>query len=574
MILLAPVLAAALAAAQATAAPAAPSPAGTVPSKKTLTLEMVSETRMPVPYAWRDATHVVWPDSTGEPEAPAALWQADAATGRKAKLLDASTVKDRDGKEKTLPFRGAVWTPKGDTFAVPFDHDLWLVAPGGVPRRLTNDPEDESVPAWSPDGTRLAYVKKHDLFMLEVATGKETRLTTSGSDGVLNGVLDWVYGEELAARRSNRSFIWAPDSAAIAYLSLDQTRVPTYPIVDYVPTNGRVEAERYPKAGDANAIPSVHVVDLAGKETASFAPSPDDVYVAPEMSWTRGRKGGLLPPPRPAADAPGLAPPRTSGRHAENARLRERSGVDQRARAAPFPERRLVRPPLREKRLSPPLSLRGGRHAEERDHEGRLDGRRPVERRRGDGNRLVPRDDGGPARTPGLHREAGRLVDDAGHGRARRPRARFRAGRRALRRHVLERRDAPAGRRPLRIGRRRRRPRRKAAPARRRRHRERRARDLHGLGRDPLLHAAREAVEFRSREEIPGHRRRLRRAARPARPERVGPALRRLPRLEGLPRLVDGRARLVGTRARVRDAAPEEHGRAGARRTSSRASRS
>ena len=41
--------------------------------------------------------------------------------------------------------------------------------------------------------------------------------------------------------------------------------------------------------------------------------------------------------------------------------------------------------------------------------------RRPVERRREDGHRLVRRVDGGPARAPGLRREAGRLVHDARH---------------------------------------------------------------------------------------------------------------------------------------------------------------
>ena len=248
--------------------------------------------RMPVPYVWRDATRVVWVESGG-PDAPAVLWQSDAVAGKKTKLLDAPAVKTRDGKEKNLSLRGAAWTPKGDAFAVSFDSDLWLVTPGGdggPARRLTNDAEDETLPAWSPDGARLAYVKKHDLFVLEAATGKETRLTKTGTDTVLNGVLDWVYGEELAGRRGKGSFFWSPDSSAIAYLSLDQTRVPTYPIVDYMPTNGRLETQRYPKAGDPNAIPSVHVVDLAGNETAAFAPSPDDVYVAPEMTWTQDGK--------------------------------------------------------------------------------------------------------------------------------------------------------------------------------------------------------------------------------------------------------------------------------------------
>jgi dipeptidyl-peptidase-4 len=280
---LAAVLAAVLAARGAVASPPAP--------KKALTLEAASEMRMPVAAVWRDATHVVWPRSEGGPEAPAALFQADASTGKTAKLLDPPLVTDRTGTEKKLPFRGAEWSPKGDAFVVLFDHDLWLVTPGGAaPRRLTHDAEDDEVPAWSPDGTRVAYVKAHDLYVLDVAAGTETRLTRTGGDAVLNGILDWVYEEELANRRGPRAFFWSPDSRAIAYLRLDEARVPTYPIVDFTPANGTVNAQRYPKAGDANPAPSVHVVDLSGTETASFAPSPRDVYVAPGMSWTADAK--------------------------------------------------------------------------------------------------------------------------------------------------------------------------------------------------------------------------------------------------------------------------------------------
>jgi dipeptidyl-peptidase 4 len=284
-------LAAVLAAAQAAVAPPAPPVPGTVPAKRALTLEKASEMRRPVTYVWRDATHVVWAEANGGPDATGALWEMDAKTGRKTKLLDAPAVTDREGKEKKLPLRGAIWSPTGAAFTVAFDHDLWLVEPGGAPpKRLTHDADDEEVPAWSPDGTRLAYAKKHDLYAVEVATGLETRLTKTGADHLLNGTLDWVYGEELAHRHGNRSFFWSPDSAALAYLRLDETRVPTYPIVDFVPTNGKLELQRYPKAGDANAVPSVHVVELLGQETASFVPSPDDVYLAPEMSWTLDSK--------------------------------------------------------------------------------------------------------------------------------------------------------------------------------------------------------------------------------------------------------------------------------------------
>ncbi len=271
----------------ANAAVAPPPAAASAPAKKALTLEAVSEARMPSPYAWRDATHVVWSETEN---GRAALWQADAASGAKAKLLDAPSVKDASGAEKPLPFRGAVWSDAGDAYVVAFDHDLWLDSlPKGEARRLTSGPEDESQPAFSPDGRRLAFVRANDLFVLDLSSGTETRLTTTGSPTVLNGVLDWVYGEELAQRRGARAYVWAPDSSAIAYLALDDTKVPTYPIVDFAPTSGKVEAQRYPKAGDPNPVPSVHVVDLAGKETASWAPSGDG-YVAPELSWTRDSK--------------------------------------------------------------------------------------------------------------------------------------------------------------------------------------------------------------------------------------------------------------------------------------------
>jgi dipeptidyl-peptidase-4 len=310
-------LAAVLAAAQATAAPLPAAAGAGVPAKKPLTLEMISEPpgAPSSGYAWRDATHVTWLVSQGSgPEAAATLWQLDTTTLAKAPLLEPATVTDRSGKERTLSPRGGTWSPKGDVCLVSFDHDLWLLAPGAVPRRLTNDPDDEEVATFSPNGARVAYVKKSDLWALDLATGAEARLTTTGAEHVFNGKLDWVYEEELASRRSGRSYEWAPDSSALAYIRLDETRVPSFPIVDFTPVNGKLLPQRYPKAGDPNAVPSVHVVDLSGRETASFAPSPDDVYVAPELAWTAdGRELCFLLLDRPQTTLEAFLLPRAGG---------------------------------------------------------------------------------------------------------------------------------------------------------------------------------------------------------------------------------------------------------------------
>lgn len=282
-----------------------------------LTLEKISEPGPggPSGWAWRDATHVTWVVSDGPgPEAPATLWELDTATGTKAKLFEPAAVKDRAGKDRMLSPRGGKWSPRGDVLLVSFDHDLWLLASGGAPRRLTNDADEEESPAFSPDGSRIAYVRKSDLWAVERASGRETRLTATGTDHVFNGKLDWVYEEELANRRGGRSYEWAPDSSAIAYLRLDENRVPAFPIVDFMPVNGKVLPQPYPKAGDPNAIPSVHVVDLDGKETASFAPAPDDVYVAPQLAWTAdGKQACFLVLDRPQTTLDVWLLPRAGG---------------------------------------------------------------------------------------------------------------------------------------------------------------------------------------------------------------------------------------------------------------------
>lgn len=284
---------------------------------RALTLEKISDPGPggPSGWAWRDATHVTWIVSDGPgPEAPATLWELDTATGKKAKLFEPAAVKDRAGKDRNLSPRGGKWSPRGDVLLVPFDHDLWLLAPASAPRRLTNDADDEEFPTFSPDGLRVAFVRKSDLWSVERASGRETRLTTAGADHILNGKLDWVYEEELANRRGGRSYEWAPDSSAIVYLRLDENRVPAFPVVDFTPVNGKVLLQRYPKAGDANAVPSVHIVDLAGRETATFAPSPDDVYVAPELAWTSdGKQACFLVLDRPQTTLEVWLLPRAGG---------------------------------------------------------------------------------------------------------------------------------------------------------------------------------------------------------------------------------------------------------------------
>jgi dipeptidyl-peptidase-4 len=214
----------------------------------------------------------------------------DVAKGQESRLLLGAKVLVPGEKPKPLPLAPFSWLPDGQTLLVPADGDLFLVdVRTGSVRPLVKTAETEEHAEASPDGRRVAFVRKGDLYVAEIATGRETRLTSSGSDTVLNGRLDWVYEEELSDR-NGKAFAWAPDSRALAYLQLDQSRVPTFPIVDFLPVRNEVEWERYPTSGAPNSIVRLCVVSLEAdgstgpERRLSF--EPNDMYVAPLLSWT------------------------------------------------------------------------------------------------------------------------------------------------------------------------------------------------------------------------------------------------------------------------------------------------
>jgi dipeptidyl-peptidase-4 len=251
---------------------------------------------LPTDLAWHpDARRLTYLRPTGR-ESAADLHGLDAATGRETLILGGGRVllpptgKSNGGPAKSLPLTGYAWSPQGDALLVSHEGDLYLVdVRTAAVRALTRTAETEEFPEFSPDGKQVAFVRKNDLYVVEVSTGRETRLTKSGSDTLLNGRLDWVYEEELASR-SGRSYVWSPDSRAIAYLQLDQARVPTFPIVDFLPVRNEVTAQRYPKAGAPNAIVRVGVVALSADGTPGserlLSFDPDDCYVLPDLAWS------------------------------------------------------------------------------------------------------------------------------------------------------------------------------------------------------------------------------------------------------------------------------------------------
>ncbi|MBT9187453.1 S9 family peptidase [Zobellia russellii] len=137
-------------------------------------------------------------------------------------------------------------------------------------------------PKLAPDGTKVAYVAKNNLYLFDLASGTTEQLTTDGQkNSVINGITDWVYEEEFAFVRA---FDWNSNGTKIAFLRFDETDVPEFSMdvfgTDLYPTQ---ETFKYPKAGEANAKVNLHLYDVKAKTTAGV--DLGDAYYIPRIKW-------------------------------------------------------------------------------------------------------------------------------------------------------------------------------------------------------------------------------------------------------------------------------------------------
>lgn len=142
---------------------------------------------------------------------------------------------------------------------------------------------------YSPDSTKLAFTRDNDLYVTDIATGQEKRLTFDGTGLILNGYASWVYYEEILGRPSKyRAFWWSPDSRKIGFYRFDNTQVPLFPIYSPFGQDGKLNNTRYPKAGERNPEVRIGMVDVTSPEPdivwADFNPSDDQYFGIPFWS--------------------------------------------------------------------------------------------------------------------------------------------------------------------------------------------------------------------------------------------------------------------------------------------------
>lgn len=151
----------------------------------------------------------------------------------------------------------------------------------------------QQLATFSPKGDKVAFVRKNNIFIVDLLSGEELQITDDGEfNKIINGAPDWVYEEEF---EFNKAFEWAPDGEKIAYIKFDESRVKEFHMTmfagmkPHLMQNEMYPEDRhwkYPKAGEDNSIVSVHIYHLDDQNTVGVDVGDETDQYIPRIRWT------------------------------------------------------------------------------------------------------------------------------------------------------------------------------------------------------------------------------------------------------------------------------------------------
>ncbi len=138
---------------------------------------------------------------------------------------------------------------------------------------------------FSPDATKVAFMRDNNLFIKDLKTGEEKQFTKDGLyNHIINGAPDWVYEEEFSF---SQGFYWSPDSKKIAFMKFDESNVREFQMEEFEGLYPDWYSFKYPKAGEDNSIVEIYVYNLENGKTVKMDTGKEtDIYL-PRIAWTK-----------------------------------------------------------------------------------------------------------------------------------------------------------------------------------------------------------------------------------------------------------------------------------------------
>ncbi|MDR1077018.1 MAG: S9 family peptidase [Xanthomonadaceae bacterium] len=236
------------------------------------------------------------------------LWEYDIASGQTRVLVDSSIVlpgeeilsdaeKARRERQRIAAYSGIVdyqWSPDAASLLFPLGGELYLYAlsrPADAVRKLTSGGGFATDAKISPRGGFVSFIRDRDLWIIDLSSGKEVRLTHDASEVIANGVAEFVADEEMGR---HTGYWWAPDDSAIAFSRIDESTVPVRKRYEVYADRTEVVEQRYPAAGEPNVRIQLGVIPPradAKPEWIALGADPD-IYLA-RVDWRDPRHLGF-----------------------------------------------------------------------------------------------------------------------------------------------------------------------------------------------------------------------------------------------------------------------------------------
>ena len=221
--------------------------------------------------AWQDGDRVLWVETRA---GKSRLMGLDAASGQSLTFGDAAVLakalNDASGKPVDVDtfaarLRGLRLDEGGLHFSFAGD-DYACKRDGACTKQAKAVQKDGDGPAvTSPDGKREAFIRGWNLWLRDIASSKETQLTTDGAT-------DYGYATD------NAILVWSPASDKIATFQQDQRKTSTMTLAATNVGAPKAEQWKYPFVGDEHVTMIERVIiDLTGNtpKTVRLKMPPD-----------------------------------------------------------------------------------------------------------------------------------------------------------------------------------------------------------------------------------------------------------------------------------------------------------
>ncbi|MEY3236627.1 MAG: hypothetical protein RI883_728 [Bacteroidota bacterium] len=147
---------------------------------------------------------------------------------------------------------------------------------------LDEEHQPQTLAEYSPNGLKVSYIYKNNLFVKDLKTGKVTKLTSDGKrNKIINGTTDWVYEEEFAI---TKAYGWSPDSKYIGFLRFDEKNVKEFNLTYYNELYPDLYTFKYPKAGEENSKVTAHIINLKNSKISNI--DLGEYEYIPRLQWS------------------------------------------------------------------------------------------------------------------------------------------------------------------------------------------------------------------------------------------------------------------------------------------------